>query len=219
MSMVLSSLISPQPIPGATLVRNLATLALCLYFLASAVTGWMEHRLRPAAGSQIVASEPAASDTEVRQADQAIPDFQIIVTRNIFGGEPEALAPTEPEKKEIVLEEIPLAEKLESYSLVGTIFTDSGGNYAIIKDSRKQEQQLLQVGDRLKSAKISLILRNNVIIEKDNQEQVLSIDSIARDLMHKSLKPLKGRKTGPADETAQTDRGGRADTQSVSDRR
>jgi type II secretion system protein C len=205
MKSLMSTVIHAPSAPALATLRNLAVLALCLYFLTSGLTSWLEHMLLPAPESRPAVSETADGLQKLQGgSSQPPPDTEPVISRNIFGGDPRP-KPDDERDEDVALEEIPLAKNLQNYSLVGTIVNDSGESYAIIKDSRKREQQLLQEGDTLESATIRRILRNNVIIQRDNQEQMLSIDYSARNLMQSSLDSTSRSSEAGASDTVYVD--------------
>jgi len=186
-------------------VRTLAVVALCVFFLTSAFTTWLEYWLLPEAVPPLVARvKPKTPNLGDRETIDSPPSTEDILSRNIFGGDPRETAEKE-QTDDMVLERIPLAKNLQNYVLVGTIVNENGENFAVITDKRKREQLLLQEGDRLEEARITRILRNNVIIQRDNQEQMLSIDYSARNLMQTKVSPAEQSAAEEAPDTMYVD--------------
>ena len=129
--------------------RNLLLIAVCIYLLLQGLLPWLEYRLEPRAS--LAENTPAvrrALDTS--RADSGNPgpglDTDIIVERNIFGGDPREPEGGEKEEEDISLEKIPLAQNLQHLELIGTIVGSDRTNWAIIETKKKRRQELYTEG-------------------------------------------------------------------------
>jgi type II secretion system protein C len=177
MHRILSILFPAQPSTIYIFTRNIIVLGICLFFLTRTVNTWIEYRLQPSQGLT------SARDLDQDRADRAKNtlqprtqvDIKTIVEGNIFGG-----SPVEPEKEsqdaDVELDDLPLAENLKEFQLIGTIITSDDQSWAIIENTKNNQQELKAVGDRIKEARITKIIRNNVVVNDGQQDAALSID-------------------------------------------
>lgn len=101
--------------------------------------------------------------------------YDSIVERNIFKADiekKESSDKQEPENKE--------PEKLEVTTLKlvlwGTV-TGEGQVYAVIEDKKVRQQALYEVGDSVQGAKVTNILRHQVILNYEGKDQVLEMET------------------------------------------
>lgn len=177
MSALLERLFPPVPSGWYRFLRLNLVLALGLFFVVQAGMRWVESVLRPPVAVQHAPLPDRARGTASEAQSTAQPDWntQNIIERNIFGGS--ATEPiTQAEEDAVELDDIPLAENLKHYVLLGTIIGSDGTKLAIIENRKKNAQQLMREGDALEEATIKRILRNNVIINDGTEDAALSID-------------------------------------------
>lgn len=160
------------------LIRNIIFIALCIFFVVYAASIWISYLLDPI----VISSFPAPKmgmKTQVSDNKPLVIDSQVVLENNIFG----INADKKIDRKEpdIVLEKIPLAQKLKNLELMGTIVGSDNLSLAIIKDLQKRSEEFYHEGDRLKNAQIKKILRNNIIVTIDGKDRVLSMDSKTRE--------------------------------------
>jgi type II secretion system protein C len=184
--------------PPLFLVANLLLLVLILVLGYTAGRKiWDVHRqggaAAPAAEAPVSEYEPAGPAKRAT----ALADYRPIWQRDIFntareeeggGGE------------DIVLEDIPEAEKDIGLTLLGTVVTDeSRRNYAIIVEKKNKEQLLYHEGDQAGEATIKKILRNSVIIATDRGDEKLIMETPesgpARRMPYRALGPRPVQRT------------------------
>ncbi|WP_027370960.1 hypothetical protein [Desulfovermiculus halophilus] len=163
-------------------------LGICLYFLTTAVNSWIGHELQPIPdtrfGTPPAGSREATGESGDQNTDAV--DIQTIVQRNIFGGSPIEPAEGEGATSEMDLKDLPLAENIKQFRLIGTITTSEDNSWAIIEDTKNNRQELKTVGDRINDARITDIVRNNVIVNAGQEDAALSIDYKVRDRLQES---------------------------------
>lgn len=103
-------------------------------------------------------------------------DSSIIVTRNLFGQQPETGgAPSRPA--------VDVAANLDKSDreivLVGTIDGSEGTHRAIILDRKTRKQELYKEGDEVSGANIKEISRGKVILEVQGKEELLDMAEAA----------------------------------------
>ncbi len=127
-----------------------------------------------ARGQQRVTTGPAAKKTSQASiaGSESKDDYQIIVTRNIFGAvlEQEAVAreekkPAEPEPEKTTL----------TLTLLGTVSGNERDARAIIVDEKEKKQDIYQIGDAVQGALITEIKRGKVILDVDGKREFLVI--------------------------------------------
>lgn len=191
MHYILEKLTSNPPPPLFKIGRNLVLIALCTLFLTNGILTWVENYLDPGFQPVDLATSQGSSQAgeETKNASTP-PETRKIVQRNIFGGK--AKDSGQESEEEISLDDIPLAENIKDLKLLGTVVSSYQKDWAIIKDMNKNEEQIFNTGDKIKNARIKNILRNNVIINRGDQDEVLSIDYKTRDM----VKDKMGKKDG-----------------------
>ena len=187
MPSLFSRLFPSQPSTSYLVIRKMLVLGLCLFFVAQAVNTWITYssqtppeQLSPKDGQQSIHS------VSLDEKKKPQIDVQTIIQRNIFGGSPEDLKGGKEKTSAPELDKLPLAEYLKDFRLLGTIVTSDGTSLAIILNTRSKKQELKSVGDRLNGARITDIVRNNVIVNNGEQDAALSIDYKVRARLEES---------------------------------
>jgi general secretion pathway protein C len=150
---------------------NLLVIGLVTYFGVSAGLSLWRARLEV---------ELESSTTEVKAAIKKpaevppLDNYNIIAERNLFGSsEEEGSAASE----EVSLEGIPLAKQSQGLKLVGTVVAEeSQENLAFIETRSSRKQEAYREGDRVDEVLVKKILRNNVIINSGEQDEVLTME-------------------------------------------
>lgn len=109
-----------------------------------------------------------AESSDASNVKKNLPDLNVdmnalssqIRSRNIF-----SLLPTRAQAGELVTE-VPVA--ITNFKLVGIMWSDNP--QAMIEDSKEQKTYLLSAGEQLGQVKVKRILRDKVVIGKDEQE-------------------------------------------------
>ena len=181
MTILLDTLLPQKPSRLYLIIRNCGLIAICAFFVTSAIQSYLDFRLKPLQTKTLQPSKGAAQiDSGSEDVSEDTIQIQAIVDRNIFGGSTE---PAQEEEDDISLDEIPLAENLKDLQLLGTIVHSDQPGWAIIENKKKRKQELLREGDQIEEAKIKKILRNNVVVHIGGEDRVLSIDYKTRQQM------------------------------------
>ncbi len=111
-------------------------------------------------------------------------NYKKIIKRNIFkvitDRKDKALKNKDDDLREIAKLKVTTLK----LKLLGTV---AGGNpgetYAVIEDQRKKKQSLYQVGQRVQGAKIIKILRQQVVLEYNGEDQVLEMSFLSNSIL------------------------------------
>jgi general secretion pathway protein C len=100
-------------------------------------------------------------------------DYKAITKRNIFNSGTEGIAP-KAQKVDI--------EKLQQTDLKlklwGTVTGQNGRAYAVIEDTKTRQQDLYHAGDTIQNAVVKLILREKVVLNVDDRDEILAMEEI-----------------------------------------
>ena len=100
-------------------------------------------------------------------------DYKAITKRNIFNSGTEGTAP-QAQKVDI--------EKLQQTDLKlklwGTVTGQTGRAYAVIEDTKTRKQDLYHAGDTIQNAVVKLILREKVVLNVDDRDEILAMEEI-----------------------------------------
>ncbi len=100
-------------------------------------------------------------------------DYKAITKRNIFNSGTEGIAP-QAQKVDI--------EKLQQTDLKlklwGTVTGQNGRAYAVIEDTKTRQQDLYHAGDTIQNAVVKLILREKVVLNVDDRDEILAMEEI-----------------------------------------
>jgi general secretion pathway protein C len=98
--------------------------------------------------------------------------YGAIVERNLFNTQAGIEVPT----KAINVEE--LKETDLKLKLWGTVTGRGRQAYAVIEDTKTRQQNLYRTGDAIQNATVKLILRQKVVLNVDDQDEVLGMEEI-----------------------------------------
>ena len=111
-------------------------------------------------------SAPAASYSKPPPAN-----YSKIVQRNIFNSGTEEVA---PKVKSVDIEKLKQTDlKLK---LWGTVTGQNGRAYAVIEDTKTRKQNLYHAGDTIQNAVVKMILREKVVLNVDNSDEILAME-------------------------------------------
>jgi len=100
-------------------------------------------------------------------------DYKAITARNIFNSGTEEIVP-KPQKVDIdKLKQTDLKLKLW-----GTVTGQNNRSYAVIEDTKTREQNLYHAGDTIQNAVVKLILREKVVLNVDDRDEILAMEEI-----------------------------------------
>ncbi len=119
---------------------------------------------------------PAARPLSASGATYSQPppgDYSAIARRNIFNSGTEAIAPQAPTVDIENLKQTDMKLKLW-----GTVTGQNGRDYAVIEDTKTRKQNLYHAGDTIQNATVKLILREKVVLNVDNRDEILAMEEI-----------------------------------------
>jgi general secretion pathway protein C len=100
-------------------------------------------------------------------------NYKKIAERNIFNSGTEEIA---PKAKSVDIEK--LKETDLKLKLWGTVTGQKGRAYAVIEDTKTREQNLYHAGDTIQNAVVKIILREKVVLNVDNSDEILAMEEI-----------------------------------------
>jgi len=100
-------------------------------------------------------------------------DYKAITKRNIFNSGTEEIA---PKAQKVDIENLKQTDlKLK---LWGTVTGQDGRAYAVIEDTKTREQNLYHAGDTIEKAVVKMILREKVVLNVDNRDEILAMEEV-----------------------------------------
>jgi general secretion pathway protein C len=100
-------------------------------------------------------------------------NYKTIAQRNIFNSGNEDIAPV---SQKVDLEKLKQTElKLK---LWGTVTGQKERAYAVIEDTKTRQQNLYHAGDNIQNAVVKLILREKVVLNVDDRDEILAMEEI-----------------------------------------
>jgi len=101
-------------------------------------------------------------------------DYKAITKRNIFNSGTEEIA---PKAQKVDIENLKQTDlKLK---LWGTVTGQDGRAYAVIEDTKTREQNLYHAGDTIEKAVVKMILREKVVLNVDDRDEILAMEEIS----------------------------------------
>ena len=101
-------------------------------------------------------------------------DYKAITERNIFNSGTEKIA---PKAQTVDIEQLKQTDlKLK---LWGTVTGQKGRAYAVIEDTKTRKQNLYHAGDTIQNAVVKLILREKVVLNVDDRDEILAMEEIS----------------------------------------
>ena len=126
-------------------------------------------RIHPA----VVSKTPPGRVALTEENDQLpLSTYSTIAKRNLFNTQEGVETPT----KAINVEE--LKETDLKLKLWGTVTGRGGQAYAVIEDTKTRKQNLYRTGDSIQNATVKLILRQKVVLNVDDRDEVLGMEEI-----------------------------------------
>jgi general secretion pathway protein C len=151
----------------ANIVLMTAGVFLCVKTFYALVTPRPDFAAPPS-----VAARPVS--TSAASYSQPPPgDYQAITKRNIFNSGTEEI---EPRIQKVDIEKLQQTDlKLK---LWGTVTGQNGRDYAVIEDTKTRQQDLYHAGDTIQNAVVKLILREKVVLNVDDRDEILAMEEI-----------------------------------------
>lgn len=153
--------------------RHMGKILLALIVVSAAAAVVFTLDLRRTLGTDVSPPPPLPS-AEAKGKAVDLPALQpkthyaLIARRNLFAFQepPEGSRPVVEQKKP----ETPLNARLK-----GTIISPQGLSLAMIEDATQRKEDLYLVGDSIQDAKILRILPNQVVLQRGNREETLTL--------------------------------------------
>jgi general secretion pathway protein C len=153
----------------ANLVLLTAGVFLCVQTFYAVVTPRPDYSAVPASPAVRPVSTSAASYSPPPPGD-----YKAITTRNIFNSGIEEIA---PKAKSVDIDK--LKQTKMKLKLWGTVTGQSGRAYAVIEDTKTRQQNLYHSGDTIQNAVVKLILREKVVLNVDDRDEILAMEEIS----------------------------------------
>ncbi len=157
---------------------NLKKILLFLNILLAGLVLWTGFNIYDTwASHKNMEKRPITASLETSRTEKADPkklkrrsDYRFIVSRDIFKTK------VKPSRGRAT-QKIDVAKLKENtrFELMGTVVAEDGNSYAIIREKNKKEQDLYALDDAIDDVKISRILSDRVVIERDGAEELLVI--------------------------------------------
>lgn len=155
-------------VPLISLVGLTAALYLGVGAFYKVVTARMASAARPRNAVDSAVSALGADSL------RPLSHYADIADRNLFRTPTRNAAPPEPEAEPPKsLDELKQTD-LE-LQLYGTVTGDGVASFAVIRDRKARRQELFRVGDTVREATIQRILRDRVILARDDEREVLAL--------------------------------------------
>jgi general secretion pathway protein C len=124
-----------------------------------------------------VSTPVPSSGSVAAPADELKPplsQYHAIVDRNLFNITAQG---TVPEPATVDIEN--LKETELKLKLWGTVTRQDGKDYAVIEDTKTRQQDLYQLGDSIQNAIVKMILREKVVLNVNDQDEILTMEETA----------------------------------------
>ena len=141
---------------------------LCVQSFYALVTPYPDYSksvtpaVRPLATSAASRSQPPSGD------------YKAIAERNIFNSGTEAIA---PKTQKVDIEQLKQTDM--KLKLWGTVTGQKGRDYAVIEDTKTRQQNLYHAGDTIQNAVVKLILREKVVLNVNDRDEILAMEEIS----------------------------------------
>ena len=150
------------------ILLNLLALFVIIYIVVNTFYRVVDIQLHQVSGQKAVMLESVEKPSA---GPLSIPEYGMIVERNIFGATEKAEPPPPAEEKVEVVEN--LEETTLKLSLLGTVAGDPQSARAIILDQKGKSQDIYRVGDSVQGAEIRQILRGKVVLRHGEKDEIL----------------------------------------------
>jgi len=156
-----------------TTLFNVIVITIILFFAVDIFYTTVRKRLRPPLSSKAVMHFSLSTKAPPKPTIDA---FKIVSAKSIFGP-----FDTVQEKEEVNDESVEeLAQTNLNLVLLGTVAGDPANALAIIEDPTKRSQDIYKVGDSVQGAVIRRILREKVVVNRGDRDEVLIMERESR---------------------------------------
>ena len=150
-------------------MTNVLLITLGLYFGVKTFYTISTAKMHPAA---VAKTSPGRAALEGADEQPPLSSYGAIARRNLFNVQGSAEIPT----KAINVDE--LKETDLKLKLWGTVTGQGRQAYAVIEDTKTRQQNLYRTGDTIQNATVKLILRQKVVLNVDDRDEVLGMEEI-----------------------------------------
>lgn len=107
-----------------------------------------------------------------QEAQYPFANYKPIIDRNLFKTKKEAL-------EKVVKVDVDNLKPTElRLKLLGTVSGDQSKTYAVIEDEKERRQNLYKQGDSVQDATVKMILREKVVLNVNDRDEILEIEKI-----------------------------------------
>ena len=153
-------------------IANFLLITVAVYLCVSAFYTFVTARLDYDISTGDTANQ--VSSIPVEQSYSPLADYAAIAKRNIFNSSDQEQAAAPVVEKKLDLENLKQTDlKLK---LWGTVTGQNEGDYAVIEDAKVREQNLYRAGDTIQNAVVKLILREKVILQVGDDDEILAME-------------------------------------------
>ena len=151
------------------MIVNVLLITAGVYFGVSAFytisTAWLDPGETPQVYTPRVSVKPQDDHPPLSR-------YRAITERNLFNTNPDIKAPV----REINVDN--LKETDLKLKLWGTVTGQDRKAYAVIEDTKTRQQQLYRIGDSIQDATVKLILRQKVVLNVGDRDEILGMEEI-----------------------------------------
>jgi len=119
-------------------------------------------------------------------------NYKPIIDRNLFRTKKEAL------EKVVRVDVDSLKPTDLRLKLLGTVSGDPKKTYAVIEDEKERRQNLYKEGDSVQDATVKMILREKVVLNVNDRDEILEIEKIDTASTSRSTTDFPTRRTQPS---------------------
>jgi general secretion pathway protein C len=153
-------------------IANFLLITMGVYLCVNAFYTFVTARLDYGISAGVTVNRVSSSPVELSHPPLA--EYTAITKRNIFNSSTE-----EQEAAPVVENKLDL-EKLKQTDLKlklwGTVTGQNEGAYAVIEDTKARQQNLYRAGDSIQNAVVKLILREKVILNVGDNDEILAME-------------------------------------------
>jgi general secretion pathway protein C len=148
---------------------NLLCITVCAYLVVDGFYGSISARL---AQHPLAARRQAYPAGDTAATQRPLSTYQAVLDRNLFG----TRSGSDPTPQKVDVES--LEETKLNLKLWGTVSDTGDGDYAVIEDVKRREQNLYRTGDAIQTATVKEIYREKVVLTVSGKDEVLQMQEL-----------------------------------------
>jgi general secretion pathway protein C len=153
-------------------IGNFLLITMGVYLCVNAFYTFVTARLDYGISAGVTVNRVSSSPVELSHPPLA--EYTAITKRNIFNSSTEEQEAAPVVENKLDLENLPQTDlKLK---LWGTVTGQNEGAYAVIEDTKARQQNLYRAGDSIQNAVVKLILREKVILNVGDNDEILAME-------------------------------------------